>query len=259
MMCNKEVKFGAFLDFALENGADLIATGHYARIVDYDGKKRLAMGVDTEKDQSYFLSSLGARELLHTVFPIGGMTKREVRERAREAGLPNADKKDSQGLCFMGPIDMETFLTHYIDAKEGDVLDEEGNVIGKHNGAMLYAIGQRHGFATKKTAPNNAPYFVVAKDIAKNTVIVAHRTSQAGIGTARFTFEKLSCDTSGLRTPDLVVRLRHRGELFKVSIEGKERQGEAVLERPVDISSGQFAVFYVGDICLGGGVIDRTS
>ena len=146
VMCNKHVKFGAFLEFAKKNGADFIATGHYARIQSSHHTLppkpySLLMGVDAEKDQSYFLWTLTQDQLAHTLFPVGHLQKSEVRDLAKEFGLPNAEKKDSQGLCFMGAVDMADFLKHYLKTEVGNVLDKDGNIIGTHQGAILYTIG----------------------------------------------------------------------------------------------------------------------
>jgi tRNA-specific 2-thiouridylase len=150
VFCNKYVKFGVFLKRALEMGADYVATGHYAQVVKNMDKFKLCESTDKEKDQSYFVYTLGQYELSHTLFPIGHMTKPEVRKLAHKFGLPTATKKDSQGLCFIGKIDMKEFLTHYIETKEGDVLNTKGEVIGFHDGAIFLTIGQRHGFTVTK-------------------------------------------------------------------------------------------------------------
>jgi tRNA-specific 2-thiouridylase len=274
VMCNKHVKFGAFLDFAKKNGADFIATGHYAQKEEYgiwnieygrdETKYRLLVGVDTEKDQSYFLWTLTQEQLAHTLFPVGGLAKPEVRELARKFGLPNAEKKDSQGLCFMGAVDMAEFLKHYLDTKQGNVCDEEGNVIGAHDGAILYTIGQRHGFATKKQNTSEAPYFVIAKNIEKNTITVAHRDPSPSIRPSiKLVIENLNfISTPNFWTLDvqntIVARIRYRGELFLVHIaEGvyKDTLEVTLPCTPEGIATGQSIVFYREGECLGGGII----
>lgn len=265
VMCNKHVKFGAFLDFAKKNGADAIATGHYARVERDDvGMFRLYQGVDQEKDQSYFLWTLDQEQLAHVLFPIGHLEKSEVRRRAREFGLLNAQKKDSQGLCFMGTIDMKDFLMHYLHTAPGAVLDTNGEIIGTHDGAMLYTIGQRHGFFTTKQSAHESPLFVVKKDIQKNTITVAAETD---VDTKR--------DHSGtirLRSlnwipvsPDVgaevacVARIRYRGALQPVVVH-RITSGEVSVTLSVNdefIAAGQSMVFYEGDRCLGGGIIER--
>jgi tRNA-specific 2-thiouridylase len=275
VMCNKHVKFGAFLDFARKNGADFIATGHYARIEptprgvlgveDVQGlplEYRLLVGVDKEKDQSYFLWTLTQEQLAHTLFPVGHLEKTEVRALARKYGLPNAEKKDSQGLCFMGAVDMAEFLKHYLDTTPGNVVDEEGNVIGTHDGALLYTIGQRHGFTTQKQQVNEAPYFVVGKDMEHNTLTVAHRTLQGE--TRRITdisvidLHLIASETlSGQK--EIKARIRYRGDLFPASINKAVTGNLCYVTFPETIegvATGQSIVFYRREECLGGGIIE---
>lgn len=271
VMCNKHVKFGAFLDFAKKNGADFIATGHYARIK-ADKEQRtinngnatihhLFAGVDREKDQSYFLWTLTQDQLAHTLFPVGHLQKTEVRALAKKFGLPNAEKKDSQGLCFMGAVDMAEFLKHYLHTTPGNVCDEEGNVIGTHDGALLYTIGQRHGFNTKKQHIDEAPYFVVSKDMRTNTLKVAHRTRETPslspteivVTDAHFIAHVPtdSCER-------LTARIRYRGELFPISIEPENQLGHyrATFAKVLEgVAVGQSIVLYDNDECVGGGII----
>ncbi len=258
VMCNKYVKFGAFLEFAKEHGADYIATGHYARIEKDAGTFKLLTGVDKEKDQSYFLWTLETNILPQILFPIGALQKSEVRSIASANGLPNAEKKDSQGLCFMGPVDMEDFLKHYIKTTKGNVLSTEGAVIGEHEGAALYTIGQRHGFTTTKAGSHDEPYFVVAKNMSDNTITVAHRNTD----TEAEKVAAFNSDNVVLRNyqkdsvANIEVRIRYRGELVPAVL--KESQSGMVVtpERAfADIASGQSAVFYHGEECLGGGDI----
>jgi len=159
VMCNKKIKFGGFLDFAKNKGADFIATGHYVR---WQGKK-LLMGVDKGKDQSYFLWTLTQDQLKYCIFPIGQYEKTKVRRLAKKFGLLTAQKKDSQGLCFVGKVDMKEFLQRFIPQKEGLVLNTDGQVIGVHEGIFFYTIGQRHGFKIKKKGVDDKPYYVVKR------------------------------------------------------------------------------------------------
>jgi tRNA-specific 2-thiouridylase len=277
VMCNKHVKFGAFLDFAKKNGAEFIATGHYARIkptpkvtfgvndvqrspLEY----RLLAGVDKEKDQSYFLWTLSQEQLAHTLFPVGHLQKSEVRALAHKFGLPNAEKKDSQGLCFMGPVDMAEFLKHYLKTAKGDVQNEDGQVIGQHEGALLYTIGQRHGFTTTKMIVDEAPYFVIAKDIKKNILVVAHRKPDEAKGACfRMTVFPHSFVAPQFRIGEedtIMARIRYRGALYPVILT-EDKSGENRLtvdfkENVEGISAGQSIVFYHDNECLGGGVID---
>ena len=266
VMCNKHVKFGAFLDFAKKHGADFIATGHYARIQSSSYSLlptpySLLAGVDKEKDQSYFLWTLTQDQLAHTLFPVGGLEKSEVRKLAREFGLPNAEKKDSQGLCFMGPVDVKSFLAHYVAHEEGSVLSPDGAVIGVHDGALFYTIGQRHGFRVHHTTPQSGALYVISKNMAANTITaggVAHTVqgeSQATIEVVDSNLSPLLFESSP--TQRCFVRTRYRGELHEVDITlcpNKNVQMKFLGEHE-PVSEGQSAVFYLGEICLGGGVM----
>ena len=263
VMCNKYVKFGAFLDFALSRGADFIATGHYARVKAVEGHHKLLCGVDTEKDQSYFLWTLTEKELAHTLFPVGHLEKKDVRALAHSFGLLNADKKDSQGLCFMGAVDMPEFLKHYLKTTKGDVCNNAGEVIGTHDGAMLYTIGQRHGFTTLKRTANEAPYFVITKDIEKNTITVSHRDPVTSlIGDRRTNYVNISdinlISLDGIFGKDVYARIRYRGKLLPISVEQMSARQACVSlgEDEETIAVGQSMVFYREEECLGGGVID---
>src|SRR5690606_21910140 len=171
VMCNRYVKFGAFWEFAKAHGADFIATGHYAQVVKTEDGFELRRGVDAKKDQTYFLWTLTEEDLSHTLFPIGDTPKDEVRSEAKAAGLPTATKKDSQGICFLGQVDIPEFLSHFTKLVKGEVRDTSGKVVGEHKGALLYTHGQRHGF-TIFGETNAAPSYVVAKDLESNTIIV---------------------------------------------------------------------------------------
>ena len=175
VMCNKTIKFGAFLEKAKEMGADFVATGHYAQNVEKDGEQYLLKGNDNEKDQSYFLWTLTQAQLKYILFPIGEHKKSEVRKLAEKFDLITATKKDSQGLCFIGKLDMKDFLKEFIEEKRGDVLNTDGAVIGYHDGAVYYTLGQRRGFIITQKTPEDIPYYVVAKDIEQNTITVSHK------------------------------------------------------------------------------------
>ena len=178
VMCNKKIKFGAFLDFALKNGADYIATGHYVRL---NNKLELLAGVDINKDQSYFLWTLTQEQLKYCLFPIGEFEKPKVRGMADKFNLINAQKKDSQGLCFVGKVNMKEFLERFIPQKVGDVLNIDGEKIGEHDGTHYYTLGQRHGFRILKKGTDDKPYYVIAKDLEKNTLIVDNQKLDDGI------------------------------------------------------------------------------
>ncbi len=262
IFCNKYVKFGVFLKRALEMGADFVATGHYAEVKNNNGVFELHESVDSSKDQSYFLYTLGQKELAHTFFPIGGMTKPQVRKLAADFGLPTANKKDSQGLCFIGKIDMKDFLSHYIDIKQGDVLDVEGNTIGRHDGAMFYTIGQRHGFEITKKHSDDPRFFVVSKDIEKNTLTVGSKEKNEStvysikkIGL--YSLHSITGESIESRK-DLTVRIRYHQEKQRCMLTKTEEGYDILFDEMLSgISIGQSAVFYVGSECLGGGIIEK--
>jgi tRNA-specific 2-thiouridylase len=273
VMCNKHVKFGAFLDFAKKNGADFIATGHYTQIKTDNEQRtknnenvaihRLFAGADKEKDQSYFLWTLTQQQLAQTLFPVGHLQKTEVRALAHKYGLPNAEKKDSQGLCFMGAVDMAEFLKHYLDTTPGNVIDEEGNVIGTHDGALLYTIGQRHGFTTKKQHTSETPYFVISKDMQSNTLTVAHRIREAkaqDVTDVSITDLHLVTGETLSEQKEIKARIRYRGDLFPVSVD-KAAAGDTshvqFSETVEGVAPGQSIVFYRDEECLGGGIIEE--
>lgn len=254
VMCNQHVKFGAFLSFALQHGADKVATGHYAQVYFDDGTPRLKRGVDSSKDQSYFLWSLTHAQLSKIMFPVGDSTKAEIRKEAEDAGLPTSGKKDSQGICFLGEVDLKEFLREYVHTEHGEVLGEDGNVIGEHDGAIFYTLGQRHGFKVESKTSTSDPYYVTAKDMTRNTVTV----SQSPMRIADNESVRLE-NVHELATweGELTAQFRYRQRPFKVSA-GDRIGGCAmltVLEDSEMPSSGQSCVIYRGDECLGGGII----
>ena len=255
VMCNKYVKFGAFLDFARSHGADAVATGHYARVEEEKGRFKLLRGIDPSKDQSYFLWTLTQEQLSHILFPIGDTKKEDIRKEAAAAGLPTAKKPDSQGVCFLGEVDMKDFLSHYIDVEKGDVLNEEGNVIGEHDGALYYTLGERHGFLVQNASSKETPHYVVAKDVEKNTITVADHPpvleKDENITLIELnlseSFKELVCE----------AQFRYRQKPFKVKLT-KTGEGRASIEVFEDVekpSRGQSCVLYRGNECLGGGII----
>jgi len=245
IFCNTYIKFGIFLKKALEMGADYVATGHYARIID----NQLAESKDKEKDQSYFLYTLTPEQLKRVLFPVGNLTKPEVRKLAKKFNLPTAEKKDSQGLCFIGKLDMKDFLSHYIPKKRGDVLNSSGEVIGYHDGAVFYAIGERHGFTITKKTPNESRLFVVSKNIEKNTIMVADLKNKKKFSAKEITLKDFSYHGSTL------VRIRYRQEKQKCRVENNR----IIFEIPQNgVSIGQSAVLYEGEKVIGGGIIESV-
>lgn len=256
IMCNQEIKFKLFYQASIDQGADFIATGHYAQT--NDGK--LLKAVDDNKDQTYFLYRVTEDALLHTLFPIGHLTKPEVRKIAEENNLITAKKKESMGICFVGKVGIKEFLSQYVETKPGVIKDQNGVVIGEHEGAIFYTIGQRHGL----DVGGGLPYYVTGKNMDKNEVHVTsdlndhslwndeiHLTSVHWINES--TLQGLSLQQGG----SLQVRTRHRAKLVDCTMALKEK-GDVVLKLNDQIRAltpGQSAVLYDGDICLGGGVI----
>lgn len=262
VMCNREVKFGGFLKWARERGADYVATGHYAQNI-FNNKTdqfELTRGVDAAKDQSYFLWTLTQEDLAHVLFPVGHLPKEETRKLAKKYELPTAKKKDSQGICFIGMIDMKEFLGHYIDHAPGDVLNEKGQTIGHHDGALFFTLGERHGFTITEKTTEDKPYYVVAKDIQNNTITVAHdlvRYAQEH-DTKSFALVATSWTANAPQEgKEYTAQIRYHGE-HKVCVLRNVAAGRAeiILVKPdATIAPGQSVVIYDGDVCLGGGIV----
>lgn len=260
VMCNREVKFGAFYTWAREQGADYIATGHYAQTK----HGQLYEGVDTNKDQSYFLWTLTEEELTHVLFPIGHLEKKDVRKIGEKAHIPVFDKKDSQGVCFIGHIDMKEFLKEYIKVEEGNVLDTSGNVIGKHQGALLYTHGERHAFTLFSQSTEQKRLYVISKDIARNTITVGdaddlqkNNKAHEGISLKNTVFRT---DTENLHrlTQERKVTCRTRYRQEKILVTNMSILDNTLtieLEKAGTVSAGQSVVLYVDDVCIGGGVL----
>ncbi|MEX2013337.1 MAG: tRNA 2-thiouridine(34) synthase MnmA [Parcubacteria group bacterium] len=256
VLCNKEIKFGAFWKKAREMGADYIATGHYASIKE----GRLQEGKDKEKDQSYFLWTLTPEDLSHTLFPVGDLTKSEVRKLARKYNLPVSRKKDSQGICFIGDVSMDEFLSHFIRALPGDVLNYRGEIIGTHKGAVFYTIGERHGFEIIKKEPLGGAFYVLSKDMEANTITVSNKEPEIiSHSPTKIAVKNVNWIAEPAESP-LFARIRYRGEKVPVIVEGSVFHNLTVKFRePVrGLSLGQSIVFYDGETCLGGGVMDRV-
>ena len=273
IMCNQEVKFKLFYDVAREQGADLIATGHYAQVGFYeeDGschtlspfrtKKPLRNGdapacvtrpalmkaVDENKDQTYFLYRISEDAIAHTLFPIGGMTKPEVKKLAAEKGLDNAYKKESMGVCFVGEVGMKDFLKEYFPVTPGDIIDEDtGEKVGTHEGAIFYTIGQRNGL----NLGGGLPYYITRKDMNTNTLYVSRNLNAKELWTKELELEDIII--RGNNPTKIDVRLRHRALLIPATLSENKLIFDREIKHP---ASGQSAVFYVGNICIGGGII----
>lgn len=255
VMCNKEIKFGIFLEKALEMGFDYIATGHYARITD-DNEYNLLKGKDTEKDQSYFLYLIEQDKLNHVLFPLGDLTKREVRKLAKEFGLPTAEKPESMGICFVGETDINEFLSTRIKPKKGKIITTKGVEMGEHKGLAFYTIGQREGLGIN----SHVPYFVVDKDIKTNRLVVAPFGDKA-LFRDEFTTDipHWLVNINEEFPRQVQVRLRHRAPTVLATIEGVGSKLKVSLKEPQRaITPGQAAVFYQEDRVVGGAVVDKV-
>jgi tRNA-specific 2-thiouridylase len=275
VMCNRFVKFGGFFDWAINDGADYVATGHYAQVREFpisnfqfpNSENQnlkpetycMLSGLDQNKDQSYFLWTLTQRELSKTLFPVGGFEKSKVRELARKFELPTAEKKDSQGLCFIGKVDIEDFLSHYVDKKKGKVIDVDGNVIGEHDGALFFTLGKRHGFTITKKTSDDAPYYVIAKDLEKNTITVSHKSLEGHLSIEKKDIDIASTNwisSEPVLGKKYTARIRHLGDLEKCTLSMLgSMQARFVFDNPLIVASGQSVVVYDGEMCVGGGIV----
>ena len=280
VMCNKEVKFGAFLKKAIAMGADYVATGHYAKLR-RDSKNSplypqagsdtdsfflsLLRGVDSSKDQSYFLWTLRQEQLKKILFPVGHLRKSDVRKLAKKFNLPVAEKKDSQGICFLGPVDLKEFLKHYIKEKKGEVIlvpseSEGGNkkVIGYHMGAVFHTLGERHGFTITKKSPNDGRYYIVSKNIKKNTLTVSQNPLEGN--STILTNYRIEKTNWIAEIPDskknYTAQIRYHGELLPCQVIcSTPSVAQVVFKKSVLVAPGQSIVIYEKDVCLGGGIV----
>jgi tRNA-specific 2-thiouridylase len=252
VLCNQNVKFGAFLRFAKQHGADFIATGHYAQKLE----NKLVRGLDKNKDQTYFLWTLAEEQLDYTLFPVGDTTKENIRLEADKYGVPTASKKDSQGICFLGHVDIPEFLSHYVELKEGNVLNENKQVIGAHKGALVYTNGQRHGFTLNTDDDKREPMYVISRDLEHNTITVSNQkplTKQDN----HITLENV-ITRSPLVTGEIIqAQFRYRQdpfliEVIRVSEKSITLRPTAPTELP---AGGQSCVLYRDNVCVGGGII----
>ena len=261
VLCNREVKFGPFADFARELGADYIATGHYCR-VRHDGDMHyLLRAKDENKDQTYFLNQVSSHQLRDVIFPLGDLTKPEVRELALKFDIPVAKKKDSTGICFIGERNFRQFLSQYIPMKDGDIVTQDGKVVGRHHGVYFYTLGQRRGLGIGGSADGNGErWFVLGKDVANNRLIVSQGEDDIlfkdGLVTEGFNF----ITPAPAKEFDCEVRIKHRQPLQRAHLSVLDNGGARIVfnEKQRAIAEGQYAVVYYGDICLGGGVINHS-
>lgn len=282
IMCNQEVKFKLFLDAAIEDGADAIATGHYARVdnrfsqmnssetasrptsfasvavgiraadvsENSSASARLLMAQDANKDQTYFLYRVTSEALAKTLFPLGDYTKGQVREMANERGLWTASKKESMGVCFVGSVSMRDFLSQYIETKPGDIIERStGKALGRHDGAIFYTLGQRHGL----NIGGGLPYYVVGKNMDKNEVYVSTDLNDEAMWRTELSLSNIHWIGAGPTDDETVqVRLRHRGSLLPCTLRGNQLVLQEAERAP---TAGQSAVIYSDGVCLGGGIV----
>lgn len=258
VMCNQYVKFGAFMKFAKAHGADGIATGHYVQRIDNGDIPQLHRGVDPNKDQSYFLWSLSDEQLAYSYFPVGDSPKSDIRKEAEHAQLPTASKQDSQGVCFLGHIDIPDFLRHYTTLTAGPVLNTGGEIIGEHQGALVYTTGQRHGFTITNKSTVTTPHYVQSRDLTHNTITVAPEKPVQTADTKLHLEELQLRNGCTLAVGDTVsFQTRYRQAPSTGTIEEITSSGLQLLpSTDVDqAASGQSCVLYRGTLCLGGGII----
>ena len=262
VLCNREIKFKTFLEHAQALGAERIATGHYARTDQVDGRHRLLRGRDGNKDQSYFLYTLGQQQLARTLFPVGELPKPEVRKLARDAGLVTHDKKDSTGICFIGERDFREFLGQYIPARRGEMRTPDGKTLGEHDGAMYYTLGQRGGLGIGgRREAGGEPWYVVGKNVAENVLFVAQGNDTPWLHSRKLSACDLSWVAGSAPTSTFPctakTRYRQTDQVCLVSL----REHGCIVEFDTPqraVTPGQSVVFYAGDECLGGGIIEST-
>lgn len=265
VMCNKEIKFKAFLDYAMDLGADYLATGHYARIQrDEDGTAHLLRGIDDNKDQTYFLNQLSQQQLAKTMFPLGDLEKSEVRKIAEEANLATAKKKDSTGICFIGERDFKEFLMNYLPAQPGNMETLDGTILKQHDGLMYYTIGQRKGLGIGGSADfSDDPWFVIGKDLERNVLIVGQGYENDHLYASHLKASDFSF-TQDKDYPEefrCTVKFRYRTKDVPATVymNQADKTAKIVFDEPARaITPGQAIVLYDGDECLGGGTIDQA-
>lgn len=264
ILCNKEIKFKAFLDYARQLGADFIATGHYARRSNDADNAQLYKAVDLNKDQSYFLHAVSGKQLARTLFPLGQMTKPQVRAIAREQGFINHEKKDSTGICFIGERRFNDFLERYIPAQKGQIVTDSGEVIGEHRGLMFYTLGQRQGINIGGLKNHiESPWYVVKKELATNRLIVAQGNNHPLLFSSALLCNQLTWICG--QAPDAPLschaktRYRQADQACVISVSSVDSYHVHFSEQQRAVTPGQYVVFYKNDECLGGGVIESIS
>lgn len=262
ILCNKEIKFKAFLDYAMNIQADYIATGHYVRKTEHQGQYQLLKGLDANKDQSYFLYTLGQNQLARSLFPIGELPKATVRAIAADAGFITHDKKDSVGICFIGERRFKTFLARYLPAKPGKIMTMSGEMIGEHDGLMYYTLGQRKGIGIGGLKESDdQPWYVVKKDVLNNILFVAQGHDSPHLYTSQLYAADLTWITSTPPETELycMAKTRYRQVDQACTVQINDQLAKVVFSQPQRaVTPGQSVVFYQGEQCLGGGIIQTN-
>lgn len=261
VLCNREIKFGPFLEYAKKLGADYIATGHYAKIEHKDGKHYLLKSKDTSKDQTYFLNQLSQEQLQDVLFPLGDIEKSEVRRLAKKYDFSTAEKKDSTGICFIGEKRFRQFLQNYLPAKRGDIKTLDGEVVGKHDGVMFYTLGQRRGLNIGgKSNGNGNRWFVIDKNVKDNILYVSQGEDENLFSKGLITYKvNWIPEMPKEKKFDCFAKFRYRQPDQKVTVEIKEDKIEVTFaEAQRAVTPGQYVVFYTETACLGGGIIEEV-
>jgi tRNA-uridine 2-sulfurtransferase len=261
ILCNKYIKFKHFIDYASKLGAEYIATGHYAQLTHSSDRVSLLKGVDANKDQSYFLHAVSSVALVKSVFPLGGLEKTQVRAIAKQHNLVNYSKKDSTGICFIGERKFKDFLSQYIKEQPGKIVSLDGQVMGKHDGLMFHTLGQRQGLGIggSKLA-GNEPWYVAHKDLENNNLVVVQGGEHTCLFTSELTTEQISWINPIDKFPlECSAKVRYR-QVDQECVVDKLAQGYKVCFKQPQraVTLGQSIVFYQGDICLGGGIIEQV-
>ena len=262
ILCNKEIKFKSFYDYALKIGADFIATGHYAKVQNDNGEAKLYRSKDINKDQTYFLHEVSSKEFSKTIFPLSDIYKSEVRDIAKELNLNIHSKKDSVGICFVGEKNLRDFLSRFIKFKKGKILNTDNETIGEHNGSVLYTIGQRQGLGIGGIKDKDElPWYVYGKNISKNEIYVCQGVDNQLLYTENISLDKIHWINrlKDFKNLDCLVQIRHRHKPVKCNIVFNKSFKVTFDEEIRGVAPGQSAVFYKDNLCLGGGVIEARN
>ena len=262
ILCNKEIKFKSFYDYALKIGADYIATGHYAKVEHHDDDARLYRSKDIRKDQTYFLHEVSSKQLSKTIFPLSDLYKAEVRDIAKQLNLKIHSKKDSVGICFVGEKNLRDFLSRFIEFEQGNILNTDNEIIGKHNGSVLYTIGQRQGLGVGGIKDkDHLPWYVYKKDISQNEIFVCQGVDNNLLYSESIFLEKINWinNLKEFKNFECLVQIRHQHVPVKCKVDYKNGFNVIFDQEIRGVAPGQSAVFYKDNLCLGGGVIEARN